>query len=42
MKIGFISDIHGNAEALEAALTSLEKQHLDRLYCLGDIVGYGA
>lgn len=42
MKIGFISDIHGNLEALTAALQSLEKRKVDRLYCLGDVVGYGA
>lgn len=42
MRIGFISDIHSNLEALEVALAELEKRHPDRLYCLGDIVGYGA
>ena len=42
MKIGLISDIHGNLEALTAALQSLEKRNVDRLYCLGDMVGYGA
>jgi diadenosine tetraphosphatase ApaH/serine/threonine PP2A family protein phosphatase len=42
LKIGLISDIHGNLEALTAALRSLEKRRVDRLYCLGDVVGYGA
>lgn len=42
MRIGFISDIHGNLEALEVALSALKKLKPDRLYCLGDIVGYGA
>jgi len=42
MRIGFISDIHGNMEALEVALAAIEKRQPDRLYCLGDIVGYGA
>jgi len=42
MLIGFISDIHGNLEALEVALTALEKRRPHHLYCLGDIVGYGA
>ena len=42
LKIGLISDIHGNLEALTAALRSLEKRKVDRLYCLGDVVGYGA
>ena len=40
MKIGIISDIHGNAEALQVVLQKLEG--VDRLFCLGDIVGYGA
>jgi len=42
LKIGLISDIHGNLEALTAAMQSLEKRRVERLYCLGDVVGYGA
>ncbi|MCX7944936.1 MAG: metallophosphatase family protein [Deltaproteobacteria bacterium] len=42
MKIGVISDIHANLEALEAVLSSLETDKVDRIVCLGDIVGYGA
>jgi putative phosphoesterase len=42
MRIGFISDIHGNLEALEVALDAMKKRTPDRLYCLGDLVGYGA
>lgn len=42
MKYGIISDIHGNIEALEASLGSLEKEGVDEIICLGDIVGYGA
>jgi putative phosphoesterase len=42
MRIGFISDIHGNLEALDVALATLGRHHPDTLYCLGDIVGYGA
>lgn len=42
MKIAFISDIHGNIEALTTALQSIEKRKVDRIACLGDIVGYGA
>jgi predicted phosphodiesterase len=34
-----ISDIHGNFEALQAAL---EAAPFDRVLCLGDLVGYGA
>jgi predicted phosphodiesterase len=40
LKIGIISDIHSNAEALQVVLQKLEG--VDRLFCLGDIVGYGA
>ena len=39
MRIGIISDIHGNLEALKAVL--LELDDVERLICLGDIVGYG-
>lgn len=42
MRYGIISDIHGNTEALLACLAELERQGIDRLICLGDIVGYGA
>ena len=37
MRVGFISDIHGNLFALEAVLADLERQELDRVVCLGDI-----
>ncbi len=37
-----ISDIHGNLEALEEALRELERRAIDRVFCLGDVVGYGA
>jgi len=40
MKIGVISDIHGNLPALEAVLGDLANRNVDRLYCLGDLVGY--
>ncbi len=36
----FLADIHGNTEALRAALTFLKSENVDRLVCLGDIVGY--
>jgi predicted phosphodiesterase len=41
MKIGVISDIHANLEGLEAVLKSLETDRVDKIVCLGDIVGYG-
>lgn len=41
MKTGIISDIHGNFEALKAVLDALKKEKVDRIVCLGDVVGYG-
>jgi putative phosphoesterase len=40
MKIGIISDIHGNYEALTSVLAKLDRMHVSRIYCLGDVVGY--
>ncbi|HOS94008.1 MAG TPA: metallophosphoesterase family protein [Armatimonadota bacterium] len=40
MRIGVISDIHGNLEALSATLEALAD--VDHVVCLGDAVGYGA
>lgn len=42
MRIGIISDIHGNLPALEAVLNDLGPRRLDAVYCLGDLVGYAA
>ena len=36
-----ISDIHGNFEALEAVLWDVP-DGAERIYCLGDVIGYGA
>lgn len=41
-RIGIISDIHGNLEALEAVLRAIEKDGIDYLIHLGDLVGYNA
>jgi putative phosphoesterase len=42
MRIAIISDIHGNLPALEAVLEDVAEQRPDAVYCLGDLVGYGA
>jgi len=42
MRFAFVSDIHGNLEALEAVFKDIEGQEVDEVICLGDIVGYGA
>ncbi len=41
MRIAIISDIHGNREALDAALNDISRRGVDFIVCLGDIVGYG-
>jgi putative phosphoesterase len=41
MKIAFISDIHSNLEALNATLEDIKEKNIDKIYCLGDLVGYG-
>lgn len=40
--IAVISDIHSNLEALEAVLEDIEHHHVERILCVGDVVGYGA
>jgi predicted phosphodiesterase len=41
-RYGVIADIHGNREALDAVLAELERRGVQRIVCLGDIVGYNA
>ncbi|MFH7030626.1 MAG: metallophosphoesterase family protein [Heteroscytonema crispum UTEX LB 1556] len=41
MKIAVISCIHGNLEALDAVLLDIDKQKATKIFCLGDLVGYG-
>ncbi len=40
--IAMISDIHANLEALVAVLDDIRKHGIKKIYCCGDIVGYGA
>ena len=42
MRIALFSDIHGNLQALESVLADMGAQKPDAVYCLGDLVGYGA
>ncbi len=42
MKIAILSDIHANLHALQAVWEDLERQRPEAVYCLGDLVGYGA
>jgi putative phosphoesterase len=40
-RIAVITDIHANLPALEAAFTEVERLGAERIYCGGDLVGYG-
>lgn len=42
MKFAVVSDIHANLHALRAVWGDIEDQQPDLVYCLGDLVGYGA
>jgi diadenosine tetraphosphatase ApaH/serine/threonine PP2A family protein phosphatase len=37
-----LSDVHANRPALEAVLAAIEAAGVDQLWCLGDLLGYGA
>ncbi|MBN1321902.1 MAG: metallophosphoesterase family protein [Thermoleophilia bacterium] len=39
--LALFSDVHGNRLAMEAVLDDLEASGIYRVYCLGDLVGYG-
>ncbi|HUZ29360.1 MAG TPA: metallophosphoesterase, partial [Solirubrobacteraceae bacterium] len=42
MRIAIVSDIHGNRHAFEAVLDDIEASDCEEMWCLGDLVGYGA
>ena len=42
MRVAIASDIHGNRQAFEAVIAAAEAAGADELWCLGDLVGYGA
>lgn len=42
MRLALISDVHGNALALEAVLAHLNTQSPDQIVCLGDVAANGA
>ncbi len=41
-RIAIFSDLHGNSAATAATLAAIDAAAPDAVYCLGDLVGYGA
>jgi len=42
MRLALISDVHANLEALTAVMHDIETRNVERVFFLGDAVGYGA
>ena len=42
MRVAIASDIHGNKHAFEAVIAAAQDAQVEELWCLGDLVGYGA
>ena len=42
MHIALLSDVHGNLPAFEAVIADIDAEGVDEIWCLGDLVGYGA
>ena len=42
MQVAICTDIHGNRHAFEAVIDAAESSGAEELWCLGDLVGYGA
>lgn len=41
MRYAIVSDIHANLQAWNAVLIDIRSQNIDRILCLGDVIGYG-
>jgi diadenosine tetraphosphatase ApaH/serine/threonine PP2A family protein phosphatase len=41
-RIALISDVHGNLPAFQATVRAIDEEGVDGIWCLGDLVGYGA
>jgi diadenosine tetraphosphatase ApaH/serine/threonine PP2A family protein phosphatase len=41
MRVAVISDVHANYHALAAVLRAVDREGVDEVWCLGDMVGYG-
>src|SRR5262249_294246 len=42
MRVATLTDIHSNLPALESVLAAIDETGIERRWCLGDVVGYGA
>src|SRR5215208_2973517 len=42
MQIAIVTDVHGNRPAFEAVIAAATEANVDEMWCLGDLVGYGA
>lgn len=42
VSVAVITDIHANLPALEAVLADIEARGIEEIWCLGDVIGYGA
>src|SRR5947209_18779729 len=42
MHVAMVSDSHGNRQAFESVLEAIEASECQEMWCLGDLVGYGA
>jgi putative phosphoesterase len=40
-RVAVITDIHGNLPAMQATLARIDELGIERIYCGGDLVGYG-
>ncbi len=42
MKAAIVSDVHSNLEALQIVIKDIKRRRIKSIFCLGDLVGYGA
>jgi diadenosine tetraphosphatase ApaH/serine/threonine PP2A family protein phosphatase len=41
-RIALVSDVHGNLPAFQAVMADVDGANVEEVWCLGDLVGYGA
>ena len=41
MQYAVLGCLHGNAEALRAVMADIKRRGVERIVCLGDVVGFG-